>query len=77
MKLSKAVGTPRRVQAYNFGKWLNNLDLQDQDRLLLKIYIEGAKVDPLEHITHTTVLCQFKNFPAIDKLYQRDFNSEA
>jgi len=60
LKESTKVGTPVRVQAFDFGKWLHDLDLRDEDRLLLKIDIEGAELDVLEHMisSYSQDLCR-------------------
>lgn len=41
---------PVTVPALNFGHWLHQLGLGDDDRLLLKIDIEGAEVDLLQSV---------------------------
>ena len=41
---------PVTVPALNFGNWLQQLALRGSDRLLLKIDIEGAEVELLQHV---------------------------
>ena len=41
---------PVTVPALDFGRWLQELKIGDRDRLLIKIDIEGAEVELLQHV---------------------------
>jgi FkbM family methyltransferase len=50
LQSSSVVGRPINVPAYDFGRWLSALNVRGHDRLVIKIDIEGAEVDLLEHL---------------------------
>lgn len=66
LKQARMAGTPVTVAAFDFAKWLHEMNLRDDDRLLVKMDIEGAEVDLLEHMMavpeYQRDLCRVERF---------------